>query len=199
MARLARRACRTVQSEETRTMTAGVDMTAVEAVVLPILRAHGVELVEITFKTEHGVWVLRVTVERPDALEPGFGLTLDLLAEISRDLSSALDVAELIAQRYNLEVSSPGLDRPLRSLADYRRFAGKLAKVYLSQPAPDGQRVLRGVLVGADDERVTVEVDGRPITVPFADVSRGHLVFEMGGRPKPRPKGSKKKGKGSKS
>lgn len=174
-------------------------MAAVEAVVQPILRAHGVELVEVTFKTEQGSWVLRVTVERPDAMEPGFGLTLDLLAEISRDLSSALDVAELIAQRYNLEVSSPGLDRPLRTLADYRRFAGKLAKVYLSQPAPDGQRVLRGVLVGADDERVTVEVDGRPVAVPFADVSRGHLVFEMGGRSKSRPKGSKKKGKGSKS
>jgi len=173
-------------------------MTAVEAVVLPILRAHGVDLVELTFKTEQGTWVLRVTVEQPGAVEPGAGLTLDLLAEISRDLSSALDVAELIEHRYNLEVSSPGLERPLRSPAEYRRFAGKPAKVYLSQPAPDGQRVLRGVIVGVDDERITVEVDGRPIDVPFENVSRGHLVFEMG-RSKARPKGSKKKGKGSKS
>lgn len=170
-------------------------MTAVEAVVLPILRAHGVALVELAFKTEQGSWVLRVTVEIPDSLEPGGGLTLDMLADISRDLSSALDVSELIVHRYSLEVSSPGLDRPLRSLADYRRFAGKLAKVYLSRPAPDGQRVLRGVLVAADDERITVEVDGRPVVVPFVDVSRGHLVFEMGGRPKSRPKASKKKGK----
>lgn len=173
-------------------------MTEVEAVVLPILRAHGVDLVELAFKTEQGGWVLQVTVERADSPEPGGGLTLDLLSEVSRDLSSALDVAELIAQRYNLEVSSPGLDRPLRTVAEYRRFAGKLAKVYLSRPAPDGQRVLRGILVAADDEQLTVEVDGRPLIVPFSDISRGHLVFEMGGRPKARakaPKTSKKKGK----
>lgn len=174
-------------------------MTAVEAAVLPILRAHGVDMVDLAFKTEQGSWVLRVTIEMPDASEPGGGLTLDVLSEVSRDLSSALDVSELIPQRYNLEVSSPGLDRPLRSPAEYRRFAGKLAKVYLSRPAPDGQRVLRGILAAADDEQLTVEVDGRPLTVPFADISRGHLVFEMGGRPKASPKASKKKGKGSKS
>lgn len=169
-------------------------MTAVEAVVLPILRAHAVDLVELVFKTERGGWVLRVTVEKPGSIEPGFGLTLDLLAEISRDLSSALDVSELIAQKYNLEVSSPGLDRPLFTLADYRRFAGKLAKVYLLEPAPDGQRVLRGILLPDDEDRITVEVDGRPVTVSFADISRGHLVFEMGGSAK-RPRASRKKGK----
>lgn len=174
-------------------------MTAVEAAVLPILRAHGVELVELAFKTEQGNWILRVTVETAGSVEAGGGLTLDLLSEISRDLSSALDVSELIAHRYNLEVSSPGLERPLRTPSEYRRFAGKLAKVYLARPAPDGQRVIRGILASADDERLTVEVDGRSVVVPFADISRGHLVFEMGGRPKARPKASKKKGKGSKS
>ncbi|MFT3768344.1 MAG: hypothetical protein QM820_23090 [Minicystis sp.] len=105
----------------------------------------------------------------------------------------------LIAPHYNLEVSSPGLDRPLRKEADFARFVGQLAKVKLSRPAPDGQRLLRGPLAalkeGAPEGRIAVIVDGKYIEVPFADVTQANLVYELA----PAPKKSTSKGKPAKS
>ena len=173
--------------------THGWDEAAVRAAVSPVLRAHAVELVELSFKTEQGGWVLRVTVEPPwdpaspppppDAVDPSVGL--DELADISRDISAALDVADAIAPRYHLEVSSPGLDRPLRDARDFRRFMGRAAKVHLVKPADDGQRVLRGRIAAATDDTVTVEVDGKPLLASLADIARAHLVFELASNPKP--------------
>src|SRR5690242_1720852 len=101
----------------------GIDRAPLEATITPVLRAHGVDTAEISYQMEQTGWVLRVTVE---SLE-GTGavgtdaIHLGLLTEISRDLSSALDVADIIPHRYQLEVSSPGLDRPLRSLRDFEQ------------------------------------------------------------------------------
>jgi ribosome maturation factor RimP len=182
----------------------GIDRASLEAAITPVLRAHGVESVEISYMMERTGWILRVIVESlssdapapaadvegPDA-EGTHGIHLGLLTEISRDLSATLDVSEVIPHRYSLEVSSPGLDRPLRSPRDYRRVLGQVAKVHLARPAPDGQRVLRGrVLEVVGDESVRVEVDGKPITTRFDDVERANLIFELptnpkGGRPKP--------------
>jgi ribosome maturation factor RimP len=186
--------------------THGWDEAAVHAAVTPVLRSHGVELVEMTFKTEQGGWVLRVTVEPPwdpEQADPSSdpkaaGLTLEVLADVSRDLSAALDVVDAIGPRYNLEVSSPGLDRPLKSPRDFRRFVGRAVKVHLTRPSPDGQRVLRGRLVEATDDAVTVEVDGKPISASLADVGRAHLVYELSSQPKP-GRGSAPKKKGERS
>jgi ribosome maturation factor RimP len=174
-----------------------------EAAITPVLRAHGVDTAEISYQMERGGWVLRVTVESleetvsavetpPDAPAiPGSeGIHLGLLTEISRDLSSALDVADVIPHRYQLEVSSPGLDRPLRSLRDFEKALGSLAKVHLRRPTGDGQQVLRGPITAAQAGSIEVEVDGKRILAPFDDVERAHLIFELpshpkGGRPKP--------------
>ncbi len=165
--------------------TQGVAIGAIEATISPVLRAHGVELVELTFQTDRTGWILRVTVEppAPEGTVPP-AVTLAALAQISRDISAALDVADPIEQHYQLEVSSPGLDRPLRDAREFRRFVGKVAKVHLARPASDGQAVLRGRLVGATDDAVTLEVDGTPITAKLADVSRARLVYELEAQPK---------------
>jgi ribosome maturation factor RimP len=192
----------------------GIDRASLEAAIAPVLRAHGVASAEISHQTERGGWVLRVTVEslddsrsRPEDTAPAAtsesspatageaaadevapfgseGITLGLLSEIARDLSAALDVADIIPHRYQLEVSSPGADRPLRSARDFGRARGKLAKVHLARPAEDGQRVLRGPIVEATSDTVRIEVDGNPREVRLEHIERAHLIFELPAQPK---------------
>jgi ribosome maturation factor RimP len=194
-----------MSSSTSSTIVAGVDLNRVRAALEPVLSAHGVDLVELEFTTDRQGWTLRLTIERPSASDdasptaPG-GVTLEDCAEVSRDASSVLDVEDLIPHRYHLEVSSPGLDRPLKSPADFARFAGKTARVKLSRPAPDGQALLRGVLERAIDGTVAVTVDGKRIEVPLADVAEANLVFELSpqpkkGGPKHGPKTANKSGK----
>jgi ribosome maturation factor RimP len=180
---------------------AGVDLARVRASVGPVLSAHGVELVDLEWLTDRGGWVLRLTIERvppPGApRDASFGVTLDDCAEVSRDASAVLDGEDLIPHHYSLEVSSPGLDRPLRSPAEFARFVGETAKVKLRRPAPDGQRVLRGPIAEPSDStggRVAVVVDGKRIEVAYADVAEANLVFEL--KPSPKP-GAKAKASGA--
>jgi ribosome maturation factor RimP len=181
----------------------GIHRAPLEAAIAPVLSSHGVGTVEVSYQMEPSGWVLRVTVEALDEaadvmtaetapvdsaptgpLSAGDSIDLGLLAEISRDLSSALDVADIIPHRYSLEVSSPGLERPLRSSRDYERAIGKLAKLRLSNPSSDGQRVLRGRILEIADSTVSMEVDGKTVLTPLANVERAHLIFELPAQPK---------------
>lgn len=174
---------------------AGVDLEKVRAALAPVLASHGVELFDVEWVTDRGGWTLRVFIERPGARDASGGVTLDDCVEVSRDSSAVLDVEDLIPHHYNLEVSSPGLDRKLRGPADFARFVGQLAKVKLGKPAPDGQRVLRGLLEEAPEGRVAVLVDGKRIEVPAADVEEARLVYELsvGQKQGQRPKKGKVK------
>jgi ribosome maturation factor RimP len=180
----------------------GIQRAPLEAAIAPVLSSHGVGSAEVSYQMEPTGWVLRVTVEslrNPAANEApppvstentestqtaGDSIALGLLAEISRDLSSALDVADIIPHRYHLEVSSPGLDRPLRVARDYARAVGQLAKVRLLQPASDGQRVLRGRIVESDGASVSMDVDGKIVITLLANIERAHLIFELPAQPK---------------
>lgn len=176
----------------------GIDFDRVRAAIEPLLRAHGLVLVDLEWGTERSGWVLRVFIEREtfrNFKDAHGGVTLDDCATVSRDLSSALDIADLIRHHYHLEVSSPGLDRKLFSRSDFERFEGETAKVKLRRAAPDGQRVLRGTLVPAPGHapknHVALMVDGKLISVPFEDVEEARLVFEL----LPQPKNKSGKGK----
>lgn len=163
------------------------DRSALLAVIEPVARAHGAEVVEVELKTEGGGWILRVSVEKlgsadSSATVKDAAVDLELCANVSRDLSPALDVADLIPHRYTLEVGSPGVERPLKSLRDYARFSGQKAKLRLAVPV-DGQKVLRGV-IGVAGQTITVD-DGRPHATTFDNVESAHLVFEFGPAPKP--------------
>lgn len=164
-------------------------LAAIRAAIAPVLRAHAVELADLAWASGP---TLRVTIERPLPAgtpwrpELGFGVNLDDCAEVSRDVSNALDADEaLIPHAYSLEVSSPGLDRPLHGPTDFTRFIGALAKVKLRAPAADGQRVLRGTLLAAPEGAVALLVDGKRLEAPIDDVAEAQLVFELDQGPKP--------------
>ena len=97
-------------------------------VIAPVLRAHGLAGVELVWRTDTQGRLLYLTVESADAVVSGQGVTLDVCSKVSRDLSTAFDANGLFEGAYRLEVGSPGLDRRLYSIEDYRRFAGQLAK-----------------------------------------------------------------------
>lgn len=178
-------------SNTQKTNQTGVDLARIREAIAPVFFAHGVSLVDLEWLTDRGGWVLRITIEREGSLDQGGGVTLDDCADVSRDVSAVLDAEDLIAPHYNLEVSSPGLDRPLRTPAEFARFVGQTAKVKLARPAPDGQRLLRGHLEEAPAGKVAVNVDGKRIEVPFADVTEANLVYELAQQPKKSAKGGK--------
>ncbi len=162
-------------------------LAPIRAAIEPVLRAHGVELADVAWTTEHASLTLRVTIERPLPEgtkwrpELGFGVNLDDCADVSRDVSTALDaIDDVMPAAYSLEVSSPGLDRPLHGAKDFARFAGALVKVKLKKPAADGQRLLRGTLLDvADVGCIAVLVDGKRLDASIEDVAEANLVFEL--------------------
>ncbi len=116
---------------------------------------------------------LQVMAEPADPNRP---MTVEDCAEISHAISAVLDVADPIAGSYVLEVSSPGIDRPLVKLADFSRFAGFEARVE-TREAVVGRRRFRGLLRGVRGERVLLAVDGEEIEIPFALIQRAKLVL----------------------
>jgi len=160
------------------------------AIVEPVCIAGGYDLVDLRLKSEQGGWVLRVFIDvHTSELERTSGASLDPdwwkhgvdLADcekLSRELSAVLDVEDPIPHAYSLEVSSPGIDRPLRTAAHFRRFAGAEVKIALAVPlAGTDRKNFRGVLTAVpDDDHAIVTVDGQPFTIPLADIETAKLV-----------------------
>jgi ribosome maturation factor RimP len=165
--------------------------------VEPYVTGAGCELVELQWGREDGGWVLRLFIDRPwspDAgprlpgqTEPGPHdlfeaptIGFEDCERVSRDLSAALDVADRIKQQYRLEVSSPGLERPLRREKDFRRFAGRKVKIRTgnsdANASNGGRRNFSGTLLGAAGGVVEVQCDDRSYGVPIDDIARANLV-----------------------
>jgi len=157
----------------------GLDRERLHAAIEPVLAAHNVDCVECIWRTDRGGWLLEISIERRDATVPGFGVTVDLCADISRDLSAALDVADCIPHRYTLEVGSPGVERALYVRRDYERFAGQAARLKLSEPRA-GQSVIFGTLHGLD-ERGFVQLEtehGELASIDFQTIQSARILFE---------------------
>jgi ribosome maturation factor RimP len=154
----------------------GLDREKIISVLEPVLSVHGVDCVELVWRTDRGEALLEVTVEKPESREPGAGVTLDLCSEISRDLSASLDAADCIDRRYRLEVGSPGVERALYVVGDYERFAGLDAKLKLKKPLK-GEYVVTGTLDGVSEGKIAILVRGQRSLVELADVDKAHLVF----------------------
>src|SRR3954468_9838240 len=144
----------------------------------PIVGA-GLELVELDFNRESEGWVLRAYIDRPwregHGDDPSVGISFEECERVSRDLSAALDVADAITHTYRLEVSSPGIERPLRRARDFQRFAGAKAKVR-TVDVVEGRRNFSGTIRGANVDAVEVECDGRSYQIPLDVIARAHLV-----------------------
>ena len=188
-------------SGSARTSLAGTDREKLDQVIEPIARAHGAEVADLELKPERGGWILRVLVEKlgasADRLSTQLAaIDLDACSNIAHDLGTALDVADIIPHSYNLEVGSPGIERPLRRENDYVRFAGTKAKLKLVSPVR-GQKVIVGVLGPVDGGKVAIQDGGRAYEIPLADIESARLVFEFGPpASKPgKPNGRKARGK----
>ena len=143
-----------------------------QAVIEPVLLSLGYELVDCEFVNDHG-WVLRVYIDN----EAG-SITIADCAEVSRSVSAALDVDDVIPQRYSLEVSSPGLNRPLRRLKDFERFKGEKARIRTIEPI-DGRGNYIGILQGVAGDDILINVDGTEYKVPLNMVSKAKLEHEF--------------------
>jgi len=150
--------------------------TALEALVTPTLDGLGYELVRVLVSGSHQPTV-QVMAERRD----GASMRVEDCERISRALSAKLDVEDPIAGSYTLEVSSPGLDRPLVRPGDYARFAGQVVRVETRVPQ-DGQRRFKGRIARTDDSAVVLAVDGegaepREVAIAFANIAKARLVL----------------------
>jgi ribosome maturation factor RimP len=139
----------------------------------PYVRDAGFDLIEVQYGREQRGLVLRLFIDRPEGVSTG--INVDDCERVSRDVSAALDVADKISQAYQLEVSSPGLDRPLRRERDFARFVGESARIRLTDGV-EGRRNFTGTIRGAKEGRVEIACDGRSYELPIDDITRANLI-----------------------
>src|SRR5207248_2968825 len=136
---------------------------------------YGLDIFDVQFRREARGMVLRIQIDRPGTGRPEDGVSVEDCAAVSRDLSAVLDVEDVVPTAYVLEVSSPGLDRPLRQSGDYERFTGRRAKVVMRE-AVDGQMFFKGRLGGVEAGHVLIDADdGRRHRVPLGAITRANL------------------------
>ena len=140
----------------------------IEAVIQPVLRDHGLELVDLEWRAHGPRGVLRVFVDKLG------GVALADIERVSREVGDTLDVADLISERYDLEVSSPGLDRPLRKDREFRWALGKRVRCWLA----DGEEVA-GRLIDVAEDRLVMETEEGAQDVPRGDLRKARLDAEV--------------------
>jgi ribosome maturation factor RimP len=145
----------------------------VEALVRPVVESAGLELWEVSFRGEGGRSVLRVSVDRED------GVDLETITEVSERISRRLDLEDFGPRGYSLEVSSPGLERPLRTPRHFERSLGRTVRVKTVEPR-EGRKVHEGELVSADAEAIVIASDGGELRVPYDDIASARTVFQWG-------------------
>jgi ribosome maturation factor RimP len=143
-------------------------ITRIEETVQPVLQGHGVELVDLDWRGHGPRGVLRLFIDKSG------GVSIEDCERVSREVGDVLDVANLIGARYDLQVSSPGLDRTLRTEREYRWAVGKTLRCWLA----DGREV-RGRLATVDPEQLTVDTEDGRVELPRADVRKARLEAEV--------------------
>ena len=141
----------------------------------PIVQDHGLELVDIERRQGRPPWQVRVVVDHPS----GDGaVPIEQCAAVAREVGVGLDAADLIPGRYDLEVSSPGLDRTLAREKDFSAACGKQIKLETRHPI-EGRRRFKGRLAAFENGVATLEIDGARVEVPFAEISKARALYEF--------------------
>lgn len=138
--------------------------------LLPLIKEEDLELVELEFTGKPPRSILRVFVDKIG------GVNIEECAHLSRKLSDYLDTEDLIERSYILEVSSPGLDRPLLSLVDFRRKTGENVKVYL-KAALEMKTEVRGEIVGVREGEIILKVENEVVTIPWERIEKGKIII----------------------
>ncbi len=154
------------------------DHSAVRAAAEPILASLGMELVDVEVVGSGRARTLRLTIDRDG------GIDLEALAGANGPVSDALDAVDALSGPYTLELSSPGVERPLRRPSEFSRFVGTTVSVK-SHDTVDGARRHRGLLVEVDDSGIALEVDGQHRRFSYDAIASARTVFEWGPAPKP--------------
>ncbi|MBS4008258.1 MAG: ribosome maturation factor RimP [Clostridium sp.] len=143
----------------------------VSEIAAPLAAALGLELVDVEFVKDGGRMILRVYIDREG------GIMLEHCETMSYALEEALDSLDPIEEHYLLEVSSPGVERPLKKAQDYERFTGREAKVRLFSPL-NGQKKFIGTLRGLEEENILLEMEKQTLVrIPVSQVAKANLIF----------------------
>jgi ribosome maturation factor RimP len=154
-------------------MDRGVILLRVESILAHLLDAEGFSLVDVEYKRERGAWVLRVFIDKEG------GVTLDDCARVSREFGQLLDVEDIIPTAYHLEVSSPGLDRPLKKEDDFVKYSGRKVRIKTKEQI-SGRRNFKGALLGCTEGKVMVKVEGSEVfAIPFSSILKANLEIEL--------------------
>lgn len=162
-------------------MTQETTLEKIERIVLPILADLGMELVDLEYQKEGREWVVRIFLDKVG------GVNLDDCASVSREVGTVLEVEDVVPEGYRLEVSSPGLDRPLKKAADYQRFVGELAKIKTFEKMdPDGRgqerKTFVGRLLGFEEGRVRIlqlDKKGGEVSFPLEEIAKANIEPEF--------------------
>ena len=140
--------------------------------VEPVLEDMGFELVNVEYLSKHGKWVLILYIDKEG------GVSIDDCARVSGEMGDLIEVKDIIDHEYVLEVSSPGLDRPLKKEKDFIHSLEKKIKVRMLSPI-GGRRNFTGVLKHFEGGNIYIELDGGPVILPWAGVEKANLVYEF--------------------
>jgi len=147
-------------------------LNKVRELVEPIIAELNLELVDVEYLKEGAHWYLRIYIDKDG------GVDIDDCANVSQKVSAILDKKDPIPQAYMLEVSSPGIERPLKTEKDYQKYQGELVSVHTLEPYK-GYQVFTGNLKGLIDGHVVLEYEGQEIAIPLNLIEKAHLTFEF--------------------
>lgn len=138
----------------------------------PIINEQNLELVDIKYVHENKRWILRIIVDKEG------GVTLDDCTNVSKEVGYILEIKDAIAHPFNLEVSSPGLERPLKTLHDFRKFLGRKVNIITSEPL-EGRKHFRGSLQSVEEGIVRLDGEGKCWSIPLKAIDRAKSIFEF--------------------
>lgn len=142
-----------------------------ELIEIPIIKKH-YELVDLEWRREPTGWVLRLYIDKPG------GVTIEDCAKVSEMVGKILDKADLIHHPYNLEVSSPGIDRPLKTKEHFERFKGEKAKITVKNPI-EGKKNFVGTILGFKGDMLELEIEGKIVEIAFNNIKKAQLKGEI--------------------
>ena len=147
-------------------------LESVRMIAEPVIIDEGMELVDIEYRREQGGWVLRLFIDKEG------GITLGDCSNISSQIGHLIEVDDLISNPYTLEVSSPGLNRPLKKEEDFVKYRGRLVKLKLRDPI-EGRRVFKGRLLDSEEGLVRIDMEDDVVSLPFNNIRKANLEYEF--------------------